>query len=216
MALSPVPGITLSGVQVSLQNLIKLLQIKGRNPGFDLSSAVVPIVDISRLIELEYGAPLAPDQFGDEYVCMVVSANGSVGPPVVPNIVQIFNPASSPVNLEVTAFVADYFSATTLQVGVRSAPCNTDRSASIVNASRGSVGGGYGQVRENTDATGAVPARDGVLTSYEGAQRAVLNHMLGRRWTLPPGKGYDLHITGQAGAAGTQFIANFYWRELQR
>lgn len=50
------PGVKLDPVQVSLQPLIRLLNVKTAQ-GFDLSSAIVPVVDVSKLIEGEAAAP---------------------------------------------------------------------------------------------------------------------------------------------------------------
>lgn len=47
------PGVILSGVQVSLQRLLRMLQVKGGTGSFDLSSAIVPMVDVTKLVEAE-------------------------------------------------------------------------------------------------------------------------------------------------------------------
>lgn len=49
------PGVALDAVQVSLQPLITLLQVK-TSRGFDLSSAIVPTVDVSDLIGVSAAA----------------------------------------------------------------------------------------------------------------------------------------------------------------
>lgn len=46
------PGVALDAIQVSLHRLIRLLDVK-TSRGFDLSSAVVPVVDVTHLIENE-------------------------------------------------------------------------------------------------------------------------------------------------------------------
>jgi len=45
------PEIELHDVQVSLDRLIALLDVKGGRPGFRMSSAVVPVVDVTQLVE---------------------------------------------------------------------------------------------------------------------------------------------------------------------
>lgn len=52
----------LSRVQVSLQRLMQLLDVKGGDAGFDLSSAIVPVVDVTRLLEAEFGASIQLSQ----------------------------------------------------------------------------------------------------------------------------------------------------------
>jgi len=44
-------GIVLSDVQVSLQDLLALLEVKGGTGSFDLSSAIVPVVNVGELLE---------------------------------------------------------------------------------------------------------------------------------------------------------------------
>lgn len=56
--------IDLRPIQVDMQRLIDLLDVKGRTRGFDLSTAIVPVVDVGQILELAGGklgalAPLA-------------------------------------------------------------------------------------------------------------------------------------------------------------
>lgn len=44
--------IDLRAVQIDLQRLVDLLEIKGRGRGFDLSTAIVPTVDVGQIMEL--------------------------------------------------------------------------------------------------------------------------------------------------------------------
>lgn len=53
MAREVLPGVILSGVQVSLNRLLRMLQVKGGTGSFDLSSAIVPTVDVTHLLEAE-------------------------------------------------------------------------------------------------------------------------------------------------------------------
>lgn len=87
------PGVRLSAVQVSLRRLLRLLNVTGSSPGFDLSSAVVPIVDVSRLVELEGDRAnyLRPDIESDGYMGEAEVA-ASVGNP---DLIQLWNPIGS-------------------------------------------------------------------------------------------------------------------------
>lgn len=51
MRIAGIPEIELHDVQVSLDRLIALLDVKGGRPGFIMSSAVVPVVDVTQLVE---------------------------------------------------------------------------------------------------------------------------------------------------------------------
>lgn len=44
--------IDLRAVQIDLQRLVDLLEVKGRGRGFDLSTAIVPVVDVGQIMEL--------------------------------------------------------------------------------------------------------------------------------------------------------------------
>lgn len=51
--------------QVALQRLLNLMQVKTPGSGFSLSSAIVPVVDVSSLLSEETGASLAPETAAD-------------------------------------------------------------------------------------------------------------------------------------------------------
>jgi hypothetical protein len=206
-----VPGIEIQDVQVSLHRLLKLLRSTGRSTGFGLSSAVVPVVDVRRLIEEEEQGSLDPSR-GDP---LEFYADGSVpGGAAFQSTYQIFNPVGSKVMIQLLNARLNNAISSTFNLELHDGPFPLAEGNGILvrgpailnNANDDCQARFFGQ-----DGIGVNPTR---LKVIHQEQMSIVNatfEMCVRPLWIPPGRGVCMRNV--ANGAGTSFIGNYRFRE---
>lgn len=214
---SLIGSVRLSNVQVSLQRLVKMLQVKGRGVGFDLSSAVVPVVDVTALIESEAARPGYISRGGAEDAADLFFA--TIQQPAAfaapDQRIQLWNPADSGVVLKVEKFFVGQGTNGTISLDVVTAALSQLSAATL---SGPVVFGGpepKAQGRFNVALDAAPPiikVIDRSLPSYPNTQAFDMLH--GYPVWLQPGHGLCWRNIGGS-LTGNQWVSA-KWRELPR
>jgi len=206
-------GIDLKPVQVSLRRLLQFLQVKGRQ-SFELSSAVVPIIDVRRILEDEQGQFLDPTRGDTQEMYGDILGTGAAG---FQAVCQIFNPVGSGRTVQLfSAAVINLVGATfngELHDGAFAVPDANGilvRGPAILNSANDDCAARF----FGNDGT-ALPTRLKV-TMQAQMNAGTLNanaelEFIKRPLWLPPGRGWC--VRNVANVAGSNMIVNFRFRE---
>jgi hypothetical protein len=209
--------VPVNDVQVSLHRLLKLLRSTGRSTGFLLSGAIVPIIDVRRLIEDEFAGSLDPSQGDTSEMYADIVGTGAAG---FQAVCQIFNPLGSATTFQLlSARVNNAVGATFNGELHDGAFAVADANGVLVRgpAVLGSANDDCVARFFGNDGT-ALPTRLKVTMQVQMAAGALNANadleFIERPLWLPPGRGWC--VRNAANAAGTNMLVNFRWREFPR